>query len=125
MPGAVTPWKPRGDDFYEDLRREQPRKFSHRGVHAKYGGPVSCHAYEHSEPVHSDAERVHQRELVEHSGGQDADIHGTNKDFGVVLERHRASKLRRPKGFIFSDAAGEEWDGKWLKKMDEWGAMSD
>ena len=34
------------DDFYTNLRQEQPRKFLHKGVHSRHGGPVSCHSYE-------------------------------------------------------------------------------
>ena len=83
---------------------------------------MACHAYEQLEPVHCDAERVHQRELVEHSGGRDADVYGTGKDFSRVMEKHRAANLRRPKGYIFAEKV-EEWDGPWLKKLDQRGSF--
>ena len=41
------------------------------------------------EPVHCDKNRVMQRELIEHSGGRDADVYGANKDFSAVLEKSR------------------------------------
>ena len=98
-------------------REEQPRKFAHKGVHARYGGPVACHSQEKVEAVHCDEARVHERELIEHSGGRDADIYGANKDMESVLEKHRCKELKRGKNNIGVMASSKTQEGRWMEEF--------
>ena len=98
-------------------REEQPRKFAHKGVHARYGGPVACHSKEKVEAVHCDEARVHERELVEHSGGRDSDIYGADKDMESVLEKHRCKELKRGKNNIGVMASSKTQEGRWMEEF--------
>uniref|UniRef100_A0A7S0Z5X0 Uncharacterized protein n=1 Tax=Hemiselmis tepida TaxID=464990 RepID=A0A7S0Z5X0_9CRYP len=103
----------RSENYMEELRKLQPRKYMGHGKHKSYGGPVDRHASEFCFGVTLDPHCDREREILDPGRGEAFDP-GMDMASVVLQGRRRGDEGRptRVKGSLFR---GE--DGDWMRAM--------